>query len=278
VYILLSFYCCRTVHISILIRYYTHNTYWCSVYNIINYSMEQSPSGEANRFSASQKILRILRNPKVHYRVYKCPLLVPILESARELDCSPESIWKKFAKIGAECICWTEHSARNSAQNSKYETARECLQDSGGTDVEGRRLPCENGFLKIDYIEYYRVLLHSWTADLFWWIYFPHQWQIQLQRVGKGDTSRRLATWKRLPRIKICCALSKSRIIGPFFLKEATVNSEFYPALLQGFLIPELRQLNLLRLNLLSARRCTLPLCLECGTVTEWRLPRTVDR
>jgi len=74
------------------------------------------------------------------------------------------------------------------------------------------------------------------------------------------------------------CALRKSRIIGPFFLKEATVNSEFYPALLQGLLIPELRQLNLLRLNLLSARRCTLPLCFEGATGTEWRLPTAVDR
>ena len=184
-------------------------------------------------------------------------------------DCNPESIWKKFAKIGAECICWTEHSASKSAQNSKGETARACLQDSGGTDVAGRRLPCENGFLSRDYIEYYRVLLHSWRADLFWWSNFPHQWQIQLQQVGKGETSRCLATWKRLPRIKMCFALRKSRIVDPFFLKEATVNSEFYPALLQGFLIPELRQLDLLRLKLLSARRCTLPLCFECGTVTE---------
>jgi hypothetical protein len=33
------------------------------------------------------------------------------------------------------------------------------------------------------------------------------------------------------PKLNMWCALRKSRIIGPLFLKGATVNSEFYPAM-----------------------------------------------
>ena len=43
------------------------------------YSMQQSPSWEANWFLASPEIPRILWNPNVHYRIHKCPPPVPIL-------------------------------------------------------------------------------------------------------------------------------------------------------------------------------------------------------
>ena len=46
---------------------------------LLNYSLEQSPSWKANRFSASQEIPRILWKTKAHYSIHKCPTPVPIM-------------------------------------------------------------------------------------------------------------------------------------------------------------------------------------------------------
>ena len=57
--------------------------------------MEQSRSWEANRFSASQQIPRILYNPKVYYRFQMCPPPVPILSQIDPVH-TPTSHFRKI--------------------------------------------------------------------------------------------------------------------------------------------------------------------------------------
>jgi hypothetical protein len=55
---------CRSNQIHLSIKYMVH------LLVMLTYSMQQSPSWEANRFAASQEISRILWNPKFIMKIH----------------------------------------------------------------------------------------------------------------------------------------------------------------------------------------------------------------
>ena len=60
---------------------------------LLTYSMEQSPSWDANWFSARQEIPCILWSPKVHYRIHKCPPPVPVLSQINPVRAPHPTSW-----------------------------------------------------------------------------------------------------------------------------------------------------------------------------------------
>ena len=57
--------------------------------SLLTHSMEQIPYREANGFSASQEIPRILWNPKVHYSFERNPSLASIWNRTSSVHCVP---------------------------------------------------------------------------------------------------------------------------------------------------------------------------------------------
>ena len=65
--------------VTVLQWIHLNSLFYCMLLTYLhNYSVEQSPSWEAKRFSASQEIPRSLWNPNVHFHIQKCPPTVPI--------------------------------------------------------------------------------------------------------------------------------------------------------------------------------------------------------
>jgi hypothetical protein len=87
---LLTYFKCFTyfLYLLCLLTLYTcYFTYFVTY--LLTYSMEQCLSWEANMFSVSPEIPRILWNPKVHYRSHKCPPPVPILSQINLVHTPP---------------------------------------------------------------------------------------------------------------------------------------------------------------------------------------------
>ena len=63
---------------------------------LLTYSLEQSPSWEANHFAASQEIPRTLWNLKVHNCIHKCPPPVPIPSQLNPVHTPHPTSWRSI--------------------------------------------------------------------------------------------------------------------------------------------------------------------------------------
>ena len=88
--------CCSRYRLSFFKSVYFQHTSQFLHSSLLPYSMEQSPSWEANWFSACHEIPCILWNPKVHYHIYKCPPPVPTLSPFNPVHVSHPTAWRSI--------------------------------------------------------------------------------------------------------------------------------------------------------------------------------------
>jgi len=86
-----------------LFTIYLPLTYLLTIYSLLTYlltcSMEQSPSWEADSFSASEEIPPILWNPKIEYLIHKCLSPVPILSQLDPVHAQPSYFLKILLNV-----------------------------------------------------------------------------------------------------------------------------------------------------------------------------------
>jgi len=100
--------------------------WFVAIDTILTYSMEQSPSCEANRFTTSQEIPRILWNPNVHYRIHKCPSTVPLLSHLNPVHTPHPTSWRSHLRLGLSCGLFPSGSPPNPVHASRLPIRATC--------------------------------------------------------------------------------------------------------------------------------------------------------